>query len=313
MKRLFDIDLKDYKETDSAFRRPSARAVIMRGDKIALVYSKKEKYYKFPGGGIHDDEDKKEALIREVREEVGMVVVPESIREFGSVLRRQKSDKDENTVFEQENYYYFCNVEDELVDQELDAYEQDAEFVLRIVDLDTAIKANDIYKSDVFFNEVMIKRELRVLRLLKMSEISIDDEVRLIPYYRNDEISLVWYQDPDVCKQVDNRDEPYDLDLLHRMYDYLCNNGDCYYIEYNGELVGDVSLRDNGEVAIVVCKEFQNRHIGRRCVGEMLRLAKEKGMSAVRANIYSFNKQSQKMFESMGFKKTDEEWYEYGW
>ena len=313
MKRLFDIDLKDYKETDSVFRRPSARAVIMRGDKIALVYSKKEKYYKFPGGGIHDDEDKKEALIREVREEVGMVVVPESIREFGSVLRRQKSDKDENTVFEQENYYYFCNVEDELVDQELDAYEQDAEFVLRIVDIDTAIKANYIYKSDVFFNEVMIKRELRVLRLLKMSEISIDDEVRLIPYYRNDEISLAWYQDLDVCKQVDNRDEPYDLELLHCMYDYLCNNGDCYYIEYNGELVGDVSLRDNGEVAIVVCKEFQNRHIGRRCVGEMLRLAKEKGMSAVRANIYSFNKQSQKMFESMGFKKTDEEWYEYGW
>ncbi|MCR4960186.1 MAG: GNAT family N-acetyltransferase [Lachnospiraceae bacterium] len=146
-----------------------------------------------------------------------------------------------------------------------------------------------------------------------MSEICIDDEVRLIPYYRNDEISLAWYQDLDVCKQVDNRDEPYDLELLHCMYDYLCNNGDCYYIEYNGELVGDVSLRDNGEVAIVVCKEFQNRHIGRRCVGEMLRLAKEKGMSAVRANIYSFNKQSQKMFESMGFKKTAEEWYEYGW
>ena len=59
MKRLFEIDLKDYKETDSVFRRPSARAVIIRDDKIALVYSKREKYYKFPGGGIHDDEDKK--------------------------------------------------------------------------------------------------------------------------------------------------------------------------------------------------------------------------------------------------------------
>ena len=167
MERLFEIDLKDYKETDNIFRRPSARAIIIQGDKIALVYSKKEKYYKFPGGGIHDDEDTEKALIREVREEVGMVVIPESIREFGSVLRRQKSDRNENTIFEQENYYYFCDVENSLVDQELDDYENEAEFVLRIVNIDTAIEANDIYKSDIFFNEVMIKRDLRMLRLIK--------------------------------------------------------------------------------------------------------------------------------------------------
>ena len=49
MKRLFEIDLKDYKESDNVFRRPSARAIIRKGDKIALVYSQKEKYYKFPG------------------------------------------------------------------------------------------------------------------------------------------------------------------------------------------------------------------------------------------------------------------------
>lgn len=167
MGRLFEIDLKDYNETDDVYRRPSARAIIIQGDKIALVYSKKEKYYKFPGGGIHGDEDKKEALMREVREEVGMIVIPESIREFGSVLRRQKNDRLENSIFEQENYYYFCDVKGTLVDQELDDYENEAEFVLKVVDIDTAIAANDIYKSDVFFNEIMIKRELRVLRLIK--------------------------------------------------------------------------------------------------------------------------------------------------
>ena len=167
MKRLFEIDINDYKDTDSIFRRPSARAIILQGDKIALVYSKKENYFKFPGGGIHDDEDKKEALIREVREESGMVVIPDSIREFGRVLRRQKSDKSENTIFEQENYYYYCDVQDELVDQDLDDYEEDAGFVLRVVDIDTAIAANDIYTSESYFNEVMIKRELRVLKLIK--------------------------------------------------------------------------------------------------------------------------------------------------
>ena len=70
-------------------------------------------------------------------------------------------------------------------------------------------------------------------------------------------------------------------------------------------------MRDNGEIAIVVCKAYQNRHIGRRCVLDMLKLAKEKGMSKVKANIYSFNKQSQTMFQSIGFVKTEEEWHEY--
>ena len=138
-----------------------------------------------------------------------------------------------------------------------------------------------------------------------MKERIIDNEIKLIPYYRNDEVSLPRYQDPDVCKQVDSRDESYTLELLHCMYDFLSTHGDCFYIEYKGVLVGDVSLRDNAEVAIVICKEYQNRHIGRRCV------AREKGMKTVKANIYSFNKQNQMMFQSVGFEKTAEEWYEY--
>lgn len=144
-----------------------------------------------------------------------------------------------------------------------------------------------------------------------MTERIIDSELKLIPYYRNDAVSLPWYQNPDVCKQVDNRDAPYDLELLHRMYDYLSTHGDCYYIEYNGELVGDISLEANAEIAIVVRKESQNQHIGRRCVADMLKLAKEKGMDQVKANIYAFNTQSQHMFLSLGFKQPPPEWYEY--
>jgi len=144
-----------------------------------------------------------------------------------------------------------------------------------------------------------------------MTERIIDNQIKLIPYYRNDAASLPWYQDPDVCKQVDNRDEPYDVELLHRMYDYLSTHGDCYYIEYEGRLVGDVSLRDDEETCIVICKEYQNRHIGRRCILEMIKLAREKGMDVVKANIYSFNGQSRRMFLSVGFEQTGSEWYEY--
>ena len=144
-----------------------------------------------------------------------------------------------------------------------------------------------------------------------MKERIVDSEIKLIPYYRNDEVSLPWYQDLDVCRQVDNRDRPYDIALLHGMYDYLCAHGECYYIEYKGILVCDISLRDNAEIDIVVCKEYQNQHIGRRCVLNLLARAKEKGLKEVKVNIYSFNTQSQKMFESVGFKRIEEERYCY--
>lgn len=139
----------------------------------------------------------------------------------------------------------------------------------------------------------------------------IDQEITLIPYYSNSGVSLAWYQDPEVCRQVDNIDHVYDLDLLNRMYTYLSTHGDCYYIKYCGELVGDVSLCDNAEVCIVVSKAYQNRHIGRRCVIDMISLARSKGMKEVKANIYSFNTQSQKMFESVGFKQVADEWFTF--
>lgn len=141
-----------------------------------------------------------------------------------------------------------------------------------------------------------------------MQERTIDNEIKLIPYYQNDSASFPWYQNSEVVKQADNRDEPY---TLNNMYDYLSTHGVCYYIECKGVLVGDVSLIDHGEIAIVVCKEYQNRHIGRRCVIDMLKLAKEKGMGTVKANIYSFNEQSKRMFLSVGFKQIEREWYEY--
>lgn len=77
-------------------------------------------------------------------------------------------------------------------------------------------------------------------------------------------------------------------------------------MEYRGVLVGDVSLRGDGELAIVTCRDDQNRHIGRHCIREMLKLAREKGMARVTANLYSFNHQSKRMFRAVGFEKTGE-------
>ncbi len=144
-----------------------------------------------------------------------------------------------------------------------------------------------------------------------MQERIVDQEITLIPYYPNPNAALAWYQDLDVCKQVDNLDRVYDLDLLNNMYTYLSTHGDCYYIRYRGKFVGDISLSDDAEISVVVCKKYQNVHIGRRCIVNMLALAKEKGLKEVKAIIYSFNTQSQKAFEAVGFHRVSDERYSY--
>lgn len=137
----------------------------------------------------------------------------------------------------------------------------------------------------------------------------VDEEITLVRYYPNYKVALLWYQDAGLCKQVDNKEEIYDLLRLKRMYQYLDRNGKLFYIKYKNRLCGDVCLKQDGEVCIVVAKAFQNKHIGRRVIGEVIALAREMDFDKIYAEIYDFNHQSKKMFESMGFQKTDAQMY----
>lgn len=138
---------------------------------------------------------------------------------------------------------------------------------------------------------------------------TVDEEITLIPFYPDPETTLKWYQDPELCLLVDNRDHVYDLDMLNRMYDFLSSNGECYYIQYRGTLVGDISLLDSGEICIVICREYQGLKIGSRSLRNILSLAEEKGLPEVKARIFPFNTVSRMMFESAGFRRISEEWF----
>ena len=65
MRLLFTIDTQDYDNDGSQFIRPSSRAIIIKNRKIAMIHSLKYDYYKFPGGGIENNEDRITALVRD--------------------------------------------------------------------------------------------------------------------------------------------------------------------------------------------------------------------------------------------------------
>ena len=131
-----------------------------------MVHSIKYDYYKFPGGGIEKGESKEYAMIRETQEEAGLVVIPESVQAYGYVHRIQKSDHDDADYFVQNNYYYLCEVEENVQAQNLDDYEADEKFTLEYVDPDKAVFVNRNVNHGPT-EQIMLEREARVLELLK--------------------------------------------------------------------------------------------------------------------------------------------------
>ena len=131
MRLLFTLDRGDYQEGKKAFSRPSARAIVIENGRVAMVYSQKYGHYKFPGGGIEVGESREAALVREAREEAGLVLDPQSIRPYGFVHRIERGDRE--PLFIQDNFYYLASAS-ALVPQELDGYEAAEGYTLRWVD-----------------------------------------------------------------------------------------------------------------------------------------------------------------------------------
>ena len=163
MRNLFKIDLKNYDKNGTKFERPSARAVIIKGAKLAMIHSLKYDYYKFPGGGIKNGEEKESALVREVLEESGLCVIKESIKEFGMVHRIQKGEVED--VFIQDNFYYFCDVADKIQKQNLDDYEADEKFTLEFVDAKKIIETNAACANPKV-DKIILQRESWVTQML---------------------------------------------------------------------------------------------------------------------------------------------------
>lgn len=146
--------------------REASRAIITKDNLILMVYSNVNRDYKFPGGGIEIGETKKDALIREVLEEVGGKIIHIK-SQFATIttINKESVEKDYD-IFHMDSYYYICDIENTLGKQDLSASETMLSFTPRWVTLEEAIHANEIVlNSDKI--PLWTFRETEVLKLLK--------------------------------------------------------------------------------------------------------------------------------------------------
>ena len=161
---LFTMDAKNYEPGGRAFSRPSARAIVIENGRVAMVYSRKFQHFKFPGGGIEPGETREAALLREAREEGGLVLDPTTVRPYGFVHRIERGDLE--PIFLQDNFYFLADAA-AVVPQELDGYEAEEGYTLRWVEPREAIEQNKalttVYQRK---HHTMLLREAMVLERL---------------------------------------------------------------------------------------------------------------------------------------------------
>ncbi len=108
MKKLLMLDEKNYNESLEEMYRTAVRGIIFKDGKLLMIESA-DGELKFPGGGMEENEDDIETLIRETLEETGFAVITETVREFGEIEEKRLALY-ENKIWHQINRYYFCEV-----------------------------------------------------------------------------------------------------------------------------------------------------------------------------------------------------------
>lgn len=151
-------------------KRKAVRAVIQKAGKILLV-STNQGDYKFPGGGVEDGEEEKEALLREIREETGYVDV-EVGAYIGTTFEQNidtEGKEQENTYFQMESDYYECFLKSEKrAPGVLDDYEEKLGFQPEFLTLDEVCASQDALIEKGMEKEIpWLLRETKVLHTLQ--------------------------------------------------------------------------------------------------------------------------------------------------
>ena len=146
--------------------RYGARGIVKKQDgTIAIFFKKAKNEFKLPGGGIEQEENAREAFMREVLEEVGCEV--NNILLLG-ITKELKSQEN----FQQISYVFNCNVKKDLKRVEMTQKEMDEggsviwltpeEALEKIIECESQLKASD-YDS-IYRTKFMNFRDREILK-----------------------------------------------------------------------------------------------------------------------------------------------------
>jgi len=164
LKKIINPELQTLDGT--IFKRIAARGIILKGDKILLMYTKYYDDYSLPGGGVDSQEALIEGLKRELSEETGAHGI-EVISEYGYIDEYRPYYKENYDLMHMISYLYLCVIQDDLKEAQLEDYEIANGMKAQWVNIDKAIQHNkELIKSQKSIGQ-SIERETFILERIK--------------------------------------------------------------------------------------------------------------------------------------------------
>lgn len=172
-----------------------------------------------------------------------------------------------------------------------------------------------------FFRRAIIsmfkqKREedfMPIKNILQPEIININHDIRLKKYCGICDFALEWYLDEETVYMVDGEKKAYTEERLKKMYFYLDERGELYFIEALKDGVftpiGDVTFSPSDMPIVIGDKAFRRKGIGGQVIAALVNRGKTLGYKELFVReIYDWNEQSKRCFSSIGFtpyKKTE--------
>ena len=157
-----DIDLEDKK----TYKRIAARGIILDGENILLMYTKRYDDYSFPGGGVDDGEDLVEGVTREIHEETGTKNI-EILDDYGVYDEIKPIHKKDYDYINMISHFFICDIHKELGEAKLEDYELNNGMEARWINIYEAITHNkEVIKNQPETIGLYIDRELFMLELV---------------------------------------------------------------------------------------------------------------------------------------------------
>lgn len=153
--------------------RHAARGIVMKGEDILLLYTERYHDYSLPGGGIDEDEDEIEGLVRELAEETGAQGI-RNVRPFARYDEYRPWYKQDADIIHMISHCYFCDIDDELGNTAFEAHEINNGMIPRWMNIHEAIAHNEDVIAHSEKKGLSIERETFILKVLAKRLIEAD-------------------------------------------------------------------------------------------------------------------------------------------
>jgi ADP-ribose pyrophosphatase YjhB (NUDIX family) len=149
------------------FHRLAARGILLDGEDILLLYTKRYNDFSLPGGGVDSHEDLLAGLHRELTEETGAQNI-KVLQHFGHIIEHRPAYKrDQHDVITMTSHLYHCQADRELGVAKMEGYERANGMEAKWINIYEAHDHNQkVIKAQEKSMGLSIQRETLILDLI---------------------------------------------------------------------------------------------------------------------------------------------------